>query len=159
MMRIKPGLILSLSISFSSLVIAGEETIISFDKVPEEILNQAQQLLPEAHFKTANIETDKDDTRVYEIQGILADGRKVEVDVFENGVIEEFEVEYTKDLVPGAVLKAIEKKMPGFIITYIEASYSVSKKVIKYEFVGTLAGKKLDLEVSADGRKIKLADQ
>lgn len=158
-MRIKTGLILSLFLSFCSLVIAGEETIISFDKVPEEILNQAQQLLPEAHFKTANIETEEDGTRVYEIQGILADGRKVEVDVLENGEIEEFEVEYTRDLVPGAVLKAIEKRMPGFIITYIEASYSASKKVIKYEFVGTLAGKQLDLEVSASGRIIELADK
>jgi len=159
-MHTQSGLILTtLLFSVCSLTMAGEETVIPFDKVPEEILNKAKNLLPEAQFKTANIETEDDGTQTYEIQGILADGRKVEVDVLENGKIEEFEVEFTQDLVPGAVLKALEKKLPDFEITYIEASHSASKKVIKYEFVGTLAGKKLDVEVSADGRKIELADQ
>ena len=49
--------------------------------------------------------------------------------------------------------------MPGFTPSFIEASHSASKKVVGYEFVGELGGKQLDIEVSADGRRIEIADQ
>jgi len=142
-----------------SLSIAGEETVIPLNEVPENLLAVAKKLLPGAVFKTADIEKETDGTVVYEIQGKLGNGRKVEVDVLENGDIQEFEVEYSLDLVPGAVIKAINKKMPGFTPRFIEASHSASKKVVGYEFVGMLEGKKLDIEVSADGRRIEIADQ
>jgi hypothetical protein len=142
-----------------SVAMAGEETVIPLEKVPESIQTTAKELLPNASFKTANTEKEDDGTLVYEIQGTLEDGRKVEVDVLENGRIQEFEVEFTKDLVPGAVLKAIEKKLPGFEPTYIEASHSASKKVVQYEFVGELGGEKMDIEVSASGRRIEIGDQ
>lgn len=143
----------------SSLSIAGEETVIPLSKVPENLLSEAKKLLPNADFKTANTEKESDGTLVYEIQGTLKNDRKVEVDVIENGEIQEFEVEYSLDLVPGAVIKSIEKKMPGFTPSFIEASHSASKKVVGYEFVGKLGGKKLDIDVSADGRRIEIADQ
>ena len=92
-------------------------------------------------------------------QGVLKDGRKVEVDIQEDGKVLEIEVEFTIDMVPGAVIKAIEEKYPGFEPTFIEASHSKSKKVRGYEFEGTQNGIKLDLEVSADGRKIIEADE
>lgn len=144
---------------FVNPVKAGEETVIPLDKVPAKLLVKAQELLPNARFKTANTEKEDNGDLIYEIQGILKDGRKLEVDLFENGEIQEFEVELSHDLVPGAVLQALEAKMPGFVPNYIEASHSASKKVIGYEFVGMQNGKKLDIDVSADGRKIELADQ
>lgn len=143
----------------SSSSIAGEEKIIPLNKVPEELLSEAKKLLPNAVFKTANTEKETDGTLVYEIQGTLENGRKVEVDVLENGDIQEFEVVYSLDLVPGAVIKAIEKKLPGFTPSFIEASHSASKKVVGYEFVGEFGGKKIDIDVSADGRRIEMADQ
>lgn len=145
--------------SICSSSMAGVETVIPLETVPEELQTRARELLPKASFETANTEKEADGTLVYEIQGTLDDGRKVEVDLFENGDIEEFEIEFSMDLVPGAVLKAIEKRMPGFAPSYIEASHSASKKVVGYEFVGELKGKKLDIDVSADGRRIELADQ
>jgi hypothetical protein len=150
------ALLLVLNCSFS---IAGEEKIIPLSDVPENLLSEAKKLLPTATFNTANTEKEDDGTLVYEIQGTLGDGRKVEVDVLENGDIQEFEVVYSLDLVPRAVIKAIEKKMPGFTPSFIEASHSASKKVVGYEFVGELGGKKLDIDVSADGRRIEIADQ
>ncbi len=84
---------------------------------------------------------------------------RVEVDLFENRTIEEYEVEFTEAQVPGAVMNAIRQKMPGFRPTYIEASHSRSGKVTRYELVGTLGGQELDIEVSADGRKIEVADK
>ena len=149
-------LLVILSCSFS---IAGEEKIIPLSNVPENLLSEAEKLLPTATFNTANTEKEADGTLVYEIQGTLENGRKVEVDVLENGDIQEFEVVYSLDLVPRAVMKAIEKKMPGFTPSFIEASHSATKKVVGYEFVGELGGKQLDIEVSADGRRIEIADQ
>ncbi len=138
---------------------AGEEREIPLSKVPEEIMKAARRVQPEAEFQRAQIETEDDGTKVYEIQGRLEGGRRVEVDVLENGRIQEYEVEFTQDQVPGAVLKAIQKKLPGFEPTYIEASHSASGKVTKYEFEGTLGGQKIDIEVSADGRRITVADK
>jgi len=62
-------------------------------------------------------------------------------------------------MVPGAVLKAIERKLPGFEPDFIEVSHSRSLKVVRYEFVGKLGDKKLDIDVSADGCTIEVADQ
>lgn len=143
----------------SSFVSAGTEVKIDFNDIPKDIMSVAQELLPEAKFTSANTEEETDGTFVYEIQGKIKDGRKVEVDILKNGKIEEFEVEFSRDMVPGAVLKSLESKLPGFKPSYIEASHSASKKVIAYEFVGTRDGKDFDVDVSADGRKVELADQ
>lgn len=138
---------------------AGVETVIELKNVPVKFLGKAQNLLPEAIFSTANTEEEVDGTFVYEIQGTLPDGRKVEVDLFKNGNIQEIEIEFSKDMVPGAVLKALKDKLPGFTPTYIEASHSASRKVTGYEFVGNMSGNTLDVEVSADGRRVEKADQ
>lgn len=137
----------------------GEEKVISLEQVPAEHRKIAQDLFPEATFSGADIETEVDGTMIYEIIGRMPDGRTVEVDLFENGRIEEFEVEFTEAQVPGAVMKSVERRMTGFRPTYIEASHSRSGKVTRYEFEGTLGGKALDIEVSADGRKIEVTDK
>jgi len=62
-------------------------------------------------------------------------------------------------MVPGAVLKAIERKLSGFEPTFIEASHSRSLKVVRYEFVGKLGDTELDLDVSADDSHIEVADR
>ena len=138
---------------------AGKETQLDISEVPGALLVRAKGLVPDAVFSAAGIEIEADGTKVYEIRGVLEDGRKVEVDLLENGKVQEIEIEYTVDQVPGAVMNAIESKYPGFEPTFIEASHSASKKVLKYEFVGVQNGKELDLEVSANGRKIVQADK
>lgn len=135
-----------------------KETEIKLSDVPSEIMKQAENVVPEAKFSSANTEID-DGSTVYEIQGFLEDGRKFEIDIYKDGKIQEIEIVFTKDLVPGAVLKAIQARYPGFVPTFIEASHSASKKVVKYEFVGKQNDRQLDLEVSADGREIVESDK
>ena len=115
--------------------------------------------LGEVTIVSANTETEPDGSFVYEIQGTFPDGRKVEIDIDPKGKIEEIEIEFKIEDVPGAVLKSIETKMPGFKPEFIEASHSRSMKVVNYEFVGMVGEAKMDIEVSADGRRIVVADQ
>jgi len=112
-------------------------------------------------FVSANTETEDrgPDDFVYEIQGTLDDGRKVEFDIFPSGTVQEVEIEFTDDMVPGAVMNAIRDLYEGFTPTFIEASHSRSLQVVQYEVVGTAGGRTLDIEVSADGRRIVESDQ
>ena len=157
-LRIRAGLIV-LALTIGSCAWAGEEKAMPLEQIPAEHRKIAQNLFPEARFSSADIESEDDGTKILEIQGRMPDGRRVEIDLLENGSIEEYEVEFAESKVPGAVLKAVEKKMPGFQSTYIEASHSRSGQVVKYEMEGTLRGQILDIEVSADGRRIEVADK
>ncbi len=137
----------------------GEETRIPMSQVPDPIMEAAQRVQPDADFQQAQTEIEDDGTKVYEIQGKLDGGQHVEVDVLESGRIQEYELQFSETQVPGAVLKAIERKLPGFRPTYIEASHSASGKVVQYEFEGRIGDQKIDIEVSADGRRIVVADK
>lgn len=141
------------------LAYGGKEVEVPLHELPEEIMQVANQLQPAAAFYRAQIETEEDGTEIYEIQGKFLDGQRVEIDVLKNGDVQEYELEFTEAQVPGAVRKAIQKRLPGFKPSYIEASHSASGKVMRYEFEGTLGGQKIDIEVSADGRKIEVADK
>ncbi len=138
---------------------AGVEKPVELNAVPEAILKSAQEKFPDATYKSANTETEPDGGFVYEIQGVLKDGRHFEYDVYPNGEIQEIEVVFPDNMVPGAVMKAIKRKMPGFKPTYIEASHSASMKVVGYEFVGELGSEMIDIDVSADGSTITIADK
>jgi len=140
-------------------VFAGTEEKIDFSDILDPVKKVLKKRFEKATLLSANTETEEDGTIVYEIQGKLSDGRSAEFDVFPDGKIEEVEIIFPMEMVPGAITKAINKKMPGFIPTKIEASHSASMKVIRYEFEGTLNDQKMDLEVSADGRTITVADQ
>lgn len=143
----------------SNTALAGVQEIIELDKVPTEIMQKIKEHLPKATLKSANTETEEDGTVVYEVQGELEDARAFEIDVFSDGKIEEIEVVFPESMVPKAVLNAIEKKLPGFKPTFIEASHSPSMKVMGYEFEGMLGEQKLDIDVSASGHRIEIADQ
>ena len=135
-MKSKCGVIFTF-LFFAAHATAGEETKIDLQAVPGDIMEKAKTLMPEATYKSANTEAEADGL-VYEIQGLLADGRRLEVDIAESGKVEEIEVEFTHDLVPAAVLNAVEAAYPNFTVTFIEASHSESKKVVGYEFLSLI---------------------
>lgn len=139
--------------------VAGIEKKIELSEVPKNVIKVLNKRFEKATLLTANTETEENGSVVYEIQGKLSDGRSAEFDVLPDGEIEEVEVIFPIEMVPGAITKAIEKKIPGFIPEKIEASHSASMKVIRYEFEGKLNDQVMDLEVSADGRTITVADQ
>ncbi|MCG7910199.1 MAG: hypothetical protein JAY82_10530 [Candidatus Thiodiazotropha taylori] len=138
---------------------AGTEKEIALSEIPQTVMNALKKRFESATLLSANTETEEDGSMVYEIQGKLSDGHLAEFDIFPDGKIEEVEVIFPIEMVPGAVLKALQKKMAGFVPSKIEATHSASMKVVGYEFEGTLNGQKIDLEVSADGRTITVADQ
>jgi hypothetical protein len=140
-------------------VFAGKEKIIALSEVPDTVMKAINKRFEQATLLSANTETEQDGSVVYEIQGKLSDGHLAEFDVFPDGKFEEVEVIFPIEMVPGAITKAIENKISGFIPTKIEATHSASMKVVGYEFEGTVNGQKIDLEVSADGRTITIADQ
>ncbi len=140
-------------------ILAGVEKPVDLSGVPAYLFLDLSTKFPEARILGADIETEEDGSVVYEIQGVLKDGRKFEYDVYENGEVQEIEIEFQEDMVPGAVTKAIQNKFPGFKPTYIEASHSGSLKVVKYEFEGEYEGKKIDIEASADGSRIEISDK
>ena len=133
--------------------------IVDDEVVDDDSIAVVYEELGEVTFVSANTETEEDGSYVYEIQGTVPDGRKVEIDIFPNGSIEEIEIEFLIEDVPGLVIKALEEKVPGFQPDFIEASHSPSMKVFAYEFVGNVGDSKMDLEASADGRRIIVADQ
>ncbi|WP_424986105.1 hypothetical protein [Microbulbifer sp. S227A] len=134
------------------------ETIDDGSEIDDNLV-LSYQALGAVSLAGANTETEADGSFVYEIQGTTDDGRKVEIDIAPDGQVQEIEIEFTREDVPGAVLMAVARKLPDFVPRFIEASHSPSLQVIGYEFVGTLGEAQLDIEVSADGRHIAVSDQ
>lgn len=127
--------------------------------VDDDSMVLAYEVLGEVELVSANTETEADGSYVYEIQGTVTDGRRVEIDIEPDGDVEEIEIEFKIEDVPGAVMNAIQEKLPEFQPDFIEASHSPSMHVIGYEFVGNVGDNKMDIEVSADGMTITVADQ
>jgi len=138
---------------------AGTEVPVALEDVPADLIDAVRARMPGLKLTDANTEAEDDGDLVYEIRGVTGDARKVEFDIRPDGEIDEIEVEFAADMVPGAVMKALADRMPGFTPTFIEASHSASMKVVGYEFVGTMGDSEIDVEVSADGRHIAIADQ
>ncbi|MGF1446724.1 MAG: hypothetical protein ACFBRM_11080 [Pikeienuella sp.] len=178
-----------IAVGSATVALAGEEKVIPLTEVPAEIMEIAKanlvglrlardgagplddgseiddnlvlvyDELGEVTLVSANTETEADGSFVYEIQGTVEGGRKIEIDIDPDGTVLEIEIEFTMEDVPGAVKLALEREYPGFVAEFIEASHSSTRKVVGYEFVGTSGETALDLEVSADGRTIIVADQ
>lgn len=132
---------------------------IDLDNVMDDSIRSDYEELGDVSIVSANTETEDDGSFVYEIQGTVADGRRVEIDLTPRARVEEIEIEFRLEDVPGAVLRSVETKMPGFQPEFIEASHSESMQVVGYEFVGKVGNDTLDIEVSADGRSITVSDK
>ena len=73
-----------------------------------------------------------------------------EVDVMEDGSIEEIEKQIAMEALPAPVMAALEAEMAGFTPDYIEES-TRPEGVVVYEFEGTHDGAAIDAEIAADG--------
>ena len=62
--------------------LAGEQTPIALSEVPETIRDIARGELPDTRLISANTETEAGGGYLYEIQGLLPSGRKVEFDIY-----------------------------------------------------------------------------
>ena len=136
---------------------AGKEIEIATDEVPVAIYQEAINLLEDFEMERAQIEDEEDGTRVYELIG-YHDTIMTEIDVLEDGTIQEYEKNLPEKYVPYAVRKAVQMNYPGFKFMRFEASHNSQHKIVKYEIVGRYQGVILDLEVSPGGRRIEESD-
>ena len=130
---------------------AAEETKIDLSAVPAKVMETATK---EANgFKASSANTEMEDGKtVYEIQG-MAGGKTVEVDVKEDGTLDEVETAVDMSAVPDAANKAIMAKMPNFKSSKVEESKRTDG--MYYEIEGTDGANKLEVEIKADGSGMK----
>ncbi|WP_424927101.1 hypothetical protein [Amaricoccus tamworthensis] len=128
------------------------------ESLMDDNLSVTYEALGDVKITGANTETEDDGSVVYEIQGTVDSGRRIEIDIDPDANVVEIEIEFFEKDVPGAVLKSVGAKMPDFVPEFIEASHSDSLQVIGYEFAGKIGDSPMDIEVSADGRDITVAD-
>lgn len=131
---------------------------IEMSEVPQAVMEAARQEMPDAQFSQA--QTEQEDGRtVYELGGQSADGMAFEVDVFEDGTIQEVEREIGMDQVPSPVQQALQEEMQGFQPSLIEES-TRDGQVAAYEFEGTDAqGQQAVIEISSAGEVMSVSQQ
>ena len=147
------ALLLGAAVSaLASVALAQEETTMTLEEVPQAAMDAAMAQLEGAGI-TATFDTvamdDDEGTMTYELSGTMEDGMMVEVDVLEDGTIEEIEREIAMDALPAEVAAALEAELPGFTPTMIEESTRQDGSVV-YEFEGTYE-QEIDAEINADG--------
>ena len=144
------------SVSIAALVMAGaalaEDSMkVEMSDVPQKVLDAAMKEV--SGFKATSANTEMEGSKkVYELQG-MADGKKVEVDVIEDGKLDEVETEIEMGALPEAVTKAVMGKMPNFKPGKIEQSRRPAGTY--YEIEGTDGSNKMDIEIKADGTEMK----
>lgn len=141
-----------------SSALAAEETKIALKDVPGAARRIFEQKAEGITLTEANTEVE-DGKTIYELRGKDSRGRRVEVDVTEDGECQEVEREITLEEVPEAVRAALkdEPKLKGFEPAFIESSERAAKAMF-YEFSGKAGDKQVEVEVSADGTSVKVEE-
>lgn len=141
---------------FPAIAFAGEENTVNMKDVPPAAKAAAMAAAPGVKFDKVGLDMD-DGTASYEFAGKM-DGKAIELDVMEDGTVEEMEHEISMDEVPERVSKTLKKHMGDFEPKFIEKSVRNGFQVY-YEFEGEgPEGGELDVEISADGKKIIIQD-
>ncbi|MGJ8633304.1 MAG: hypothetical protein ACSHX7_05230 [Luteolibacter sp.] len=135
----------------------GTEKEIPLNEVPADMKDKAVALLHGFSLGKAQIETETDGSKTYELIG-EHDGIVTEIDFNEDGSLQEYEKQLPIEQVPFAVRKAIHTAYPGIQFKEFEVSFNEHHKVYQYEVVGDIDGKTIDLEVSPTGQDIKESD-
>jgi len=130
---------------------------ISFNDVPQNILDMANATAPGVTFDRVSIEVENG-VSIYEFEAKDHNGLHIEIDVTENGELEEIEMETPWENVPEPVVATLKKTAPGFKPTYIELSVREGGAKFVYEFEGTLEGRPVDIEIAENGKLLVFED-
>lgn len=123
---------------------------VELSDLSSRILETAYAAAPGVEFESVSIELENG-VAVYELEATGPDGKHIEVDVYEDGRLQEIEMEMSADEVPEIVMAALERRSPGFEPSYIEASIRPDG-VFLYEFEGVAAdGQTIEIEIGEDG--------
>lgn len=138
------------AVALAAPAFAQDEQEITLEDVPAAAMEAAQAAMPDVTFETVGFDDDEG-TATYELAGANADGTMIEVDVLEDGTIEEIEEEVALEDLPEAVTAAWEENMAGVTPSAIEKSTREDGASIVYEFEGEQDGAAFDVEVNEDG--------
>lgn len=126
------------------------ETEVSGSDIPEAVAETATETAPGVTFTKVGTETEEGRT-VYEFEGKSHDGKHIKVDVFDDGTLQEIEMEIGFEDLPAPVKSSMNARFPGFRATYVESSVH-SNGVFLYEIEGVTAdGAAITVEIAEDG--------
>ena len=130
-----------------------DESAMTMEEVPAAVMEAATA----ANTMGTEFETVAMDDGVYEFAGTQSSGMGYEIDVMEDGSIEEIETEIDMAALPAEVTATMEAEMAGLEPTYVEMSER-PEGVVVYEFEGMMDGANVDAEIAADGTGFEMAD-
>ncbi len=139
----------------STVAIAQEadESTMAMADVPAAVMEAATAANPTGtEFETVAL-----DDGVFEFAGTQEFGMGYEIDVMEDGSIEEIETQIDAAELPAELPATVAAEMAAAELTYIEKSERADGVVV-YEFEGTMDGAAVDAEINADGTGYAMND-
>ncbi|MEM8988655.1 MAG: PepSY domain-containing protein [Pseudomonadota bacterium] len=133
---------------------AESKSEIDFDDVPAVVLKTAEETAPGVVFERVSIEIE-DGVAVYEFEATSFDGKHIEIDVAEDGTLEEIELQKSLDEVPAEILKVLAEAVPEAEPVYIEASVRGGFYVYEFECAAE-DGAMVDVEIDENGKVLSL---
>lgn len=129
----------------------------SLEAVPLDIRQRAAAFAPGVALTSAEVEIENGET-IYELAGIDANGRRIEIDIFDDGTLDEIETEEGVENLPDAVRTALDRAAPGATIAFIEKSvHGDGRRLYEIEVV-TASGAALAYEITEGGEIASIED-
>ena len=138
------------SAALLNVTLASANTTIALEDVPENVMETAINTAPGVTFERVSIESENG-VSIYEFEATDHAGRHLEIDITEDGELEEIEMEHDFDDIPAAVAATLDKTVPGFEPDYVEFSVRQNAPIYVYEFDGSYEGRPVDIEIAEDG--------
>ncbi|PQA85738.1 PepSY-like domain-containing protein [Hyphococcus luteus] len=145
------------TLAFCAPAFAQDGTEIAMEDVPDLVLDTAMNTAPGVDFDRVSIEVENG-VAIYEFEAKDHNGCHIEIDVTEDGRLEEIEMEVSMEDVPEAVATTLQREAPGFRADYIELSVRDGGGVYVYEFEGDVDGAAVDIEIAENGELLVLSD-
>jgi uncharacterized membrane protein YkoI len=149
----KPVSVSLIAMLFSASAYAQTQNV-EVASIPQNVMATVNQQVSGFAPQSANTEVE-DGKTIYEIQGMAGD-KQIEVDVMEDGTLDEVETIIDANQLPKEVQDAIMGKMPNFQVKKVEESRRAAGTY--YEVEGSADGKDWDVEIKADGTDIKTSE-
>ncbi|MEO1015440.1 MAG: hypothetical protein AAFX08_09675 [Pseudomonadota bacterium] len=154
MTHLRPLIVAALAIAPASSAFADD---LAPNAAPAEILAVAEDTAPGVDFRSVSVEIENG-RKVYEFRGVGFNDRWVEVDIVENGRLEEIEMEGTADDLPAAVRRSVASAAPEQEIFRVETSVRGDGVFIYEVEMRAADGSLAAFELNEAGRILKAED-
>jgi hypothetical protein len=134
---------------------AATETPVALSRVPATVVDAARKAAPGVKLSKA-LKTVEDGKVYYDLIGIDARGREVDVELTARAQVLGVGTEIPMNEVPPAILTALRAKTKGMKFTDAE-TVTLGGRLISYRFEGeTAGGDDVEVTVSPDGRSVEV---